>query len=175
VVTDEIDRVTSQGIALRSGENLDADLIVTATGFRIKVMGGITFLAHGRAIDPAQTVTWRGMMFTDLPNLAWVFGYLRAPWTPRVELVAGMVIRLLAHMEATGTSAAVPVLGLTENSLPRRPFIEPEDFNAGYLTRALDAMPKSLDHPEWRHRQSFLSEKPEWAAVRLDESALRFY
>lgn len=80
VVTDEIDRFTATGILLKSGQVLDADIIVTATGFRISMLGGIAFDAGGKPVDPADTLTWRGMMFTDLPNFASVFGYLRAFW-----------------------------------------------------------------------------------------------
>lgn len=174
VVTDEIDLVTAQGIRLKSGTTLPADIIVTATGFRIKALGGIQFSVDDRRIDPAQTVTWRGMMFTELPNLAWVFGYLRAAWTPRVELVAAMVLRLLAHMDASGTTQVLPMLGPAEAALPRLPFFDPEDFNAGYLTRGLDVLPRRLDHPEWHHAQSYLTEAPLWAALRLEDSALRF-
>ncbi len=110
VVTDEIDHFTATGLTLKSGQTLQADMIVTATGFKISVLGGIAFSADGTPIDPAQTVNWRGMMFTDLPNLAWVFGYLRAAWTPRIELVADVVFRLMAQMEATGTTKVVPII-----------------------------------------------------------------
>ena len=87
VVTDEIDRFTATGLLLKSGDSLPADIIVTATGFDLLVFGGIALSANGIAIDPSRCVTYRGMMFTDLPNLVWVFGYFRAAWTPRVEMV----------------------------------------------------------------------------------------
>ena len=174
VVTEEIDHVVPPGVVLKSGETLQADIIVTATGFRIAVLGGIAFSVAGRRIDPAETVTWRGMMFTELPNLAWVFGYLRGSWTPRVELVADMVLRILTHLEETGTARVVPTLGHTQRQMPRLPFIDPQDFNAGYLMRALEAMPRRLEDPEWHHRQNYLVEAPEWGAVNLSACGLQF-
>ena len=174
VVTDEIESFTATGLLLKSGQTLDADIIVTATGFRISVLGVIAFRLDGQPVDPADTVTWRGMMFTDLPNLAWVFGYLRAAWTPRVELVADMVLRLMAHMQATGTTKVVPILRPEQQAMPRLPFIDPDDFNAGNLTRALDAMPRRLDSPEWSHTQNNLAEKPAFAAINLGNGALQF-
>ena len=100
VVTDEIDRFTEKGILLKSGKELEADIIVTATGFHLSANGDIEFAVDGKKLDFADTVTYRGMMFTGVPNLVWVFGYFRASWTLRVDLVADFVCRLLTHMKA---------------------------------------------------------------------------
>jgi len=94
VVTDEIDRFTKTGILLKSGETLQADIIVTATGFNLNILGDIAFEIDGKPLDFAETVTYRGMMFTGVPNMAWVFGYFRASWTLRTDLVADFVCRL---------------------------------------------------------------------------------
>ena len=100
VVTDEIDRFTEKGILLKSGKELEADIIVTATGFHLSANGDIEFAVDGKKLDFADTVTYRGMMFTGVPNLVWVFGYFRASWTLRVDLVADFVCRMLNHMKA---------------------------------------------------------------------------
>lgn len=101
VVTDEIERFTPTGLQLKSGAHLDADIIVTATGFNLSILGGIPFEVDGEPVDFSQTVTYRGMMFTGVPNMAWVFGYFRASWTLRVDLMGDFVCRLLNHMDAT--------------------------------------------------------------------------
>ena len=151
VVPDGIDRFTVTGLLLKSGQRLEAAIIVTATGLRISVLGGTAFSADAQPVDPAKSVTWRGMMFTDLPNLARVFGCLGAASTPRAERVADMVLRLVAPMQATGATKVVPLIPPTQARMPRPPFIDPDDFSAGYLTRTLDAMPRRPDSPEWSH------------------------
>ena len=102
VVTDEIERFTETGILLKSGKVLEADIIVTATGFNLNVLGDIDFTIDGKPLDFSDTVTYRGMMFTGVPNMAWVFGYFRASWTLRADLVADFVCRLLNHMKEKG-------------------------------------------------------------------------
>src|SRR5262249_37732994 len=104
VVTDEIERFTENGILLKSGKVLDADVIVTATGFNLSIPGDIAFAVAGKPLDFAETVTYRGMMFTGIPNMAWVFGYFRASWTLRTDLVADFVCRLLNHMKEKGAT-----------------------------------------------------------------------
>ena len=99
VVTDEIERFTETGMQLKSGKTLEADIIVTATGFHLSVLGDIDFAIDGKPLAFADTVTYRGMMFTGVPNMVWVFGYFRASWTLRADLVADFVCRLLKHME----------------------------------------------------------------------------
>ncbi|HBD82631.1 MAG TPA: FAD-containing monooxygenase EthA, partial [Dehalococcoidia bacterium] len=103
VLTDEIDRFTEHGILLKSGEELQADIIVTATGFNMSVLGDIDFAIDGKPLDFSETVNYRGMMFTGVPNLLWVFGYFRASWTLRADLLSDFVCRLLAHMEESGS------------------------------------------------------------------------
>jgi cation diffusion facilitator CzcD-associated flavoprotein CzcO len=102
VVTDEIDRFTEKGVLLQSGKELLADVVVAATGFEISILGEIRFTIDGKPLDLAKTVTYRGMMFTGVPNLLWVFGYFRASWTLRADLLSDLVCRLLAHMEEKG-------------------------------------------------------------------------
>ena len=102
VVTDEIEHFDATGLQLKSGKHLDADIIITATGFNLNVLGDIAFEIDGQPLVFGDTVTYRGMMFTGIPNLAWVFGYFRASWTLRADLVGDFVCRLLKHMDEKG-------------------------------------------------------------------------
>ncbi len=169
VVTDEIERFTETGILLKSGETLEADLIVTATGFNMNVMGDIAFTLDGKPLAFNDTVTFRGMMFTGVPNLAWVFGYFRASWTLRSELIADFVCRLLKHMQATGAKSVEPALRPSERDMPQLPWIDTENFNPGYLTRAMDILPKRGLTREWQHTQDYWREKDEFPAIDLED------
>ncbi|WP_312163792.1 NAD(P)/FAD-dependent oxidoreductase [Phenylobacterium sp.] len=172
VVTDEIERFTEKGILLKSGQELEADIIVSATGFHLSVMGDIPFEVDGKPVDWAKTVTYRGMMFTGVPNLAWVFGYFRASWTLRADLMGDFVARLLAHMQDKGAKKVVPQLRPEDRDAELLPWIDPENFNPGYLMRGMHLLPKSIDKPEWRHTQDYWTEKDELPKVDLDEPAL---
>ncbi len=174
VVTDEIERFTPTGILLKSGRLLEADVIVTATGFDLLVMGGIAFDVDGTPVDWAQTVTYRGMMFTGVPNLVWVFGYFRASWTLRVDILADFVCRLLAYMEARGLRRVEVALRAEEHNMPRGPWIDPEDFNPGYLMRGMHQLPKCGDKPEWRHTQDYWTEKDVIPAIDLEGGEFRY-
>jgi cation diffusion facilitator CzcD-associated flavoprotein CzcO len=171
VVTDEIDRFTGEGILLKSGETLKADIIVTATGFNLNVLGDIAFEIDGKPLDFAETVTYRGMMFTDIPNMAWVFGYFRASWTLRTDLVADFVCRMLSHIKQKGARKVVPALRPQEDNMPLHSWIDPENFNPGYLMRDMHLLPKRGDKPEWQHSQDYWAEKDEFPAIDLDDPA----
>ena len=171
VVTDEIEQFTARGILLKSGNMLDADIIITATGFNLNVLGDIAFSIDGQPLDFAQTVTYSGMMFTGVPNLAWVFGYFRASWTLRTDLVADFVCRLLAHMKRKGASKVVPALRPQDQDMPLRSWIDPENFNPGYLMRGMHLLPKRGDKPEWQHSQDYWAEKDQFPAIDLDDAA----
>jgi cation diffusion facilitator CzcD-associated flavoprotein CzcO len=171
VVTDEIERFTESGILLKSGEMLEADIIVTATGFNLSVMGDIPFTVDEERLDFANTVTYRGMMFTGVPNLVWVFGYFRASWTLRTDLVADFVCRLLAHMKQKSAKKVVPALRREDQDMPLLSWIDPENFNPGYLMRDMHLLPKRGDKPEWQHSQDYWAEKDQFRAIDLDDSA----
>ena len=156
------------GVLLKSGQQLDADIIVAATGFDLSVMGDIPFTVDGNQLDFADTVTYRGMMFTGAPNLVWVFGYFRASWTLRVDLVADFVCRLLAHMQAKSSSRIDVVLRPEDKDMPILPWIDAENFNPGYLQRRMHLLPKRGDKPEWQHTQDYWSEKDWFPAIDLD-------
>lgn len=171
VVTDEIERFTATGIRLKSGETLEADIVVTATGFNLNVLGDIAFSIDGEPLDFAETVTYRGMMFTGVPNMAWVFGYFRASWTLRADLVADFVCRLLSHMKARGYRSVVPALRPEDRDMPLLPWIDPENFNPGYLMRGMHLLPRRGDKPEWQHSQDYWTEKDQFPAIDLTDPA----
>jgi cation diffusion facilitator CzcD-associated flavoprotein CzcO len=174
VVTDEIERFTETGILLKSGQKLDADVIITATGFDLAVLGDIAFEIDGAPLDFAKTVTYRGMMFTGLPNLVWVFGYFRASWTLRADMIGDFVCRLLAHMERKGARQVEVALRPEDQDMTLGGWIDPEDFNPGYLLRGLHLLPQAGDKPEWRHTQDYWTEKDIFPRIDLDDPAFRY-
>jgi cation diffusion facilitator CzcD-associated flavoprotein CzcO len=174
MVTDHIDRFTPDGILLKSGEILEADVIATATGFNLNVLGDIDFVIDGKPLAFHETVTYRGVMFTGVPNMAWVFGYLRNSWTLRTELVADFVCRLLNHMDEKGVRRVEVALRPGEHNMPRGPWIDPENFNAGYLMRGQHLLPQSGDKAEWQHTQDYWSEKDAFPTIDLDDEVFRY-
>ena len=174
VVTDEIEHFDAAGIRLRSGEHLAADVVVTATGLVLNVMGDIGFSVDGEPVDFARTVTYRGTMFTGVPNLLWVFGYFRASWTLRVDLLGDFLGRLLAHMDARGARQVVPHLRPQDEDMALRPWVEAESFSPGYLTRVMDQMPRQGVHAPWQHTQDFWTDRQDLPQADLDDGALLF-
>jgi cation diffusion facilitator CzcD-associated flavoprotein CzcO len=170
VVTDEIERFTETGIQLKSGQTLEADVVITATGFSLSVLGDIAFEVDGAPLDMADTVTYRGMMFTGVPNLVWVFGYFRASWTLRADIVSDFVCRLLDHMDQHGAKQVQVALRPEEDNMPVGEWIDPENFNPGYLMRGMHLMPKRGDKPEWQHTQDYWNEKDEFPKIDLDDT-----
>jgi cation diffusion facilitator CzcD-associated flavoprotein CzcO len=171
VVTDEIERFTEKGILLKSGKVLEADVIVTATGFNLSALGDIGFVIDGKPLDFADTVTYRGMMFTGIPNMVWVFGYFRASWTLRVDIVADFVCRLLGHMKEKGARKVEVKLRPEDHNMPLLPWIDPENFNPGYIMRNMHVLPRRGDKPEWQHSQDYWAEKDEIPTTNLDDAA----
>jgi cation diffusion facilitator CzcD-associated flavoprotein CzcO len=175
MVTDTIETFTEKGILTTSGRELEADIIVTATGFNLAVLGDIEFVVDGKPVEFHDTVTWRGMMFTGVPNLLWVFGYFRASWTLRADLIGDLVCRLLQHMDAKGAKRVTPALRAVEDAdMPILPWIDPENFNPGYLMRGMHLLPKRGDKPEWQHTQDYWVEKDALPATDLDDGCLVF-
>jgi cation diffusion facilitator CzcD-associated flavoprotein CzcO len=174
MVTDHIDRFTPEGILLKSGQVLKADIIITATGFNLNVLGDIDFAIDGESLAFHETVTYRGAMFTGVPNMAWVFGYLRNSWTLRTELVADFVCRLLNHMDEKGAKRVEVALRREDHNMPLGPWIDPENFNAGYIVRGQHLLPQRGDKPEWAHTQDYWREKDQFPAIDLDDEAFRY-
>ena len=171
VVTDEIERFTEAGVLLKSGKELSADIIVTATGFNLCVLGDIAFSVDGKPLDFGDTVTWRGMMFTGVPNMVWVFGYFRASWTLRSDLVADFVCRMLKHMNDRQAQKVEVALRPEDKDMKLLPWIDEENFNPGYMQRGMHLLPKRGDKPEWAHTQDYWNEKDQIPATDLDDPA----
>lgn len=174
VVTDEIETFTEKGILLKSGKELAADVIITATGFNLSVLGDIDFAIDGKPLAFNDTVTYRGMMFTGVPNMLWVFGYFRASWTLRVDLLGDFVCRLLNHMKAKGKKRVEVALRPEDKNMPLLPWMDSENFNPGYLMRSMHLLPKRGDKPEWQHTQDYWREKGEIPAIDLDGKEFRY-
>ncbi len=172
VVTDEIESFTPTGIALASGRHLDADIVISATGFDLCVLGDVAFAVDGEPLRFGDTVTYHGAMFTGVPNMVWVFGYLRAPWTLRADMVAEFVCRLLGHMDAMGASTVVPRLRPHDAGMTLRPWITEDNFNPGYIRRGVHLLPRQGDRDPWLHTQDYWAEKDVMPAIDLDDGAL---
>lgn len=150
VVTDTIDHLTPGGIALASGEELAADVVVTATGLELQLLSDVTFTLDGAPVDLSKTFNYKGMMFSDVPNMATSFGYTNASWTLKADLTCAYVCRLLNTMKARGLRQATPRVGDTE--LTPAPFL---DFSSGYVTRAMEKFPKQGSKAPWRVHQNY--------------------
>jgi monooxygenase len=174
VVTDEIETFTETGIRTRSGELLEADVVITATGFDLSVLGDIAFTIDGRPLDFARTVTWRGVMFSDIPNLAYIFGYFRASWTLRADLISDLVCRLLNHMDERGATMVTPTLRDEDADMELGPWVDPANFNPGYLTRSLHLMPAQGDRDPWQTYHDYTTEKAVLPAADLEDGTLVF-
>ena len=151
VVTDTIDTFTDSGIRLASGAELPADIVVTATGLTLQFLGGVTLDVDGETVTPGRTVVYKGMMLCGVPNLAQTFGYTNASWTLKADLTAEYVCRLLDTMDACGMRQATPTP--PDPSAPTEPFI---DFSSGYVTRAVDDLPRQGTTAPWRLHQNYL-------------------
>jgi cation diffusion facilitator CzcD-associated flavoprotein CzcO len=175
VVTDVVGKFVPSGIEVGSGEVLNADIIVTATGFDLSVMGDIPFAVDGIPVDWSTSVTYHGTMFTGVPNLAYTFGYWRASWTLRVDLVCDLVCRLLNRMETLGVSMVTPTLRDEDESMPLLPWVDPESFNPGYLTRSIQSVPRQGDRAPWQGTDvGYQDERVIFAAIDFEDGALIF-
>jgi cation diffusion facilitator CzcD-associated flavoprotein CzcO len=174
VVTDTIETFTETGIRLASGEEVEADIVITATGFDLALFGDIAFTVDDEPVDFTQRVTYRGIMISGVPNMAYVFGYFRASWTLRADLVSEFVCRLLAHMAEKGTTVAVPTLRSEDADMPLLPWADPENFNAGYVMRSMHLMFKQGDREPWTHMHEYVEERQMLSAADLDDGTLAY-
>lgn len=172
VVTDEIESFTEDGVLLKSGQHLRADTVVTATGFDLSVLGDIQFSIDGAPLDFADTCTYRGIMYSGVPNMAWVFGYFRASWTLRADLIAQFVCRLLNHMQEQNTAVVVPKLRAQDIDMVMKPFFDTDDFNPGYVLRGLHLLPKQGDKTPWTFKQDFHAEQNDIPTADLADGTL---
>ncbi|SCL32528.1 Predicted flavoprotein CzcO associated with the cation diffusion facilitator CzcD [Micromonospora rhizosphaerae] len=168
VVTDTIDTFTEQGIRLASGEELPADIIVTATGLNLLGLGGMTLAVDGADVDLAQTVAYKGMMLSGVPNFAMTIGYTNASWTLKADLVATYVCRLLRHLDATGQQIVTPV---APTSGELEPII---NLRSGYVLRSVDQLPKQGPTAPWRLHQNYPRDVLLMRHGRLTDAGVRF-
>ena len=172
VVTDHIDRFIENGILLKSGEMLEADIIITATGLNLLQLGGVEFSVDGAGIDFAETWSYKGMMYSDVPNMLSTFGYINASWTLRADLTAEFLCRLINHMDATDTRYVTPRLRPEDQDMPRRDWIQ--DFSAGYMQRSMHKFPKQGDREPWLNPQDFKKDKKMIRFGTLEDGVLNF-
>ena len=172
VVTDHIDTFTPTGIRLQSGEELAADIVVTATGLELVTLGEMRFVVDGEPVDFAQTWTYKGFAYSGVPNLASSFGYINASWTLRADLTCEYVCRLLNHMATTGTVQCTPRLRPEDAGMPERPWID--GFTAGYMQREMHRFPRQGDHEPWINPQSYTRDKKMFRTSALEDGAMQF-
>lgn len=169
VVTDTIERFTPSGVRLAGGRELAADVVVSATGLELQLLGGAGLDVDGQAVDPSRLVVYKGVMYGDLPNCAATFGYTNASWTLKADLTSRWVCRLLNHMERTGARVATP--RLLDAAMPLDPFV---DFSSGYFQRHLASLPRQGRLPPWRLNQNVLSDLLALRFGRVDDGVLEF-
>jgi cation diffusion facilitator CzcD-associated flavoprotein CzcO len=169
VVTDHIDSFTEKGIRLKSGKHLEADVIVTATGLQLEMIGGVKVSVDGKPVEWGKTFTYKGLMYSGVPNLASVFGYTNASWTLRADLICEWVTRLLNHMDEKGVQIATPVL--TDPNMKADPWL---DFSSGYVTRSISILPKQGPNPPWRQNQNYFADVKEMRRSSIDDGILSF-
>jgi cation diffusion facilitator CzcD-associated flavoprotein CzcO len=165
VVTDHIDHVDATGVALRSGERIDADVLVTATGIQLQALGGVALSIDGAEVKPQDRFVYKEHLLEDVPNAAWCVGYINASWTLRADLTARAVAKLLAYMDSHGYTHAYPHLG--DVPMPEKPAW---NINAGYVQRAAHALPKSGTHRPWNVRHNYVLDAIDHRFDRIEES-----
>ncbi|HEU0295939.1 MAG TPA: NAD(P)/FAD-dependent oxidoreductase [Anaerolineales bacterium] len=169
VVTDHIDTFTPTGIRLRSGAELTADIIVTATGLVMKLMSGVELVVDGRPVELAQTMSYKGMMFSDIPNLAGAIGYTNASWTLKCELASQYVCRLLNFMDKHGYVQCTP--RKTDPAITEEPILS---FTSGYVQRALPSLPHQGSKRPWKLYQNYLLDMITFRLGRVDDGIMEF-
>jgi monooxygenase len=169
VVTDNIDRFTETGILLASGRELPADVIVTATGLDLQLFGGATATVDGKEVDVTQTMAYKGMMLSGLPNMAYTVGYINIGWTLKADLVSAFVCRLLNYMDHNGFDTVVPERPGPD--VDERPFM---DSTSGYVLRKLHELPKQGSRKPWRLGQNYLLDVRLIRHGKVADEGLRF-
>ena len=168
VVTDQIETFTEHGIRLRSGEELPADIVVTATGLQLNVLADVAISLDAQPCELSQTMLYKGLMYSGIPNLASTFGYTNASWTLKADLTARYVCRLLRYMDRHGSATVTPV---RDPQVAAEPFLS---FTSGYVRRALEQLPKQGDRKPWRLYQNYLLDLLTLRLGRIDDGVLRF-
>lgn len=169
IVTDQIETFTETGLLLESGKQLDADIIVTATGLNLKLMAGLQLIVDGEPVDLSTTVAYKGMMYSDVPNAASAFGYTNASWTLKCDLTAEYVCRILNYMDAYGYRQCTP--RLTDPSIKKERVL---DFTSGYVERAIHTLPSQGSKTPWRLHQNYVKDLSMLRYGRVDDGTMEF-
>ena len=168
IVTDEIETFTASGLRLKSGRELPADVVVTATGLKLKLVGGIKLALDGEAVDLSKATSYKGSMFSGVPNLAYAIGYTNASWTLKCDLTSAWICRVIQHMDRGGYVSCVPVRGADVGQLPLLA------FTSGYVRRSIEAFPKQGDRKPWRLNQNYVLDALALRYGKVDDGTLRF-
>ncbi len=170
VETDHIEKFTETGIQLKSGKHLDADIIVSATGLNIQILGGIQATMDGKPLDTSKHMLYQGIMVSDVPNMALIIGYINASWTLKVDIVAEYICRLLNYMDQHGYDEVIPEGDATE-------LLEDTvmgSLTSGYIARAADVMPKQGKHAPWKVSNNYLADRKELKTASFEDGVLKF-
>ena len=170
IETDRIEKVTETGIQLASGKHLDADIIVSATGLEIQILGGIKATLDGKPLNTSQHMLYQGIMVSDVPNMAMIIGYINASWTLKVDIAADYISRLVNYMDKKGYAEVIPQGDATELM---------EDtvmgsLSSGYIARAADVMPKQGKHAPWKVSNNYLADRKELKNAKFEDGVLKF-
>jgi monooxygenase len=168
VVTDHIETFTETGIQLKSGKTLDADVIVTATGLQMQLLSGMEVVVDGQVANLARSMSYKGMMFSDVPNLASAFGYTNASWTLKADLTSEYVCRLINHMDRAGVDYCAPRI---DGEIEVAPWL---DFSSGYVTRAMDQFPKQGLRKPWKVHQNYALDLVALRFGKVDDGVMAF-
>ncbi|MCW2893599.1 MAG: dependent oxidoreductase, partial [Actinomycetia bacterium] len=168
VVTGQIETFNENGVLLKDGRELPADIIVTATGLNVHALGGVALSVDGEPVQAGERVVYKGMMLSGVPNFVFIFGYTNASWTLRVGLVGEHFTSLLRHMDAHGYGTAMPV---ADAGMPTAPFTT---FASGYIQRAIDQLPRQGSRPPWRNSPTYSADVRLLRRGRVDDPELRF-
>ena len=173
VTTEDIDCFTPAGILLKTGEELKADIVVTATGLNLVTLGEVEFRIDGAPVDFSETWTYKGLAYSDVPNLISTFGYINASWTLRADINSSYACRILNHMKKTGTKKVTPRLRESDMDMPQRNWIE--GFSSGYMKRSMSEMPKQGDREPWLNTQDFYRDKKMLSrSTSLEDGVMEF-
>jgi len=169
IVTDEIETFTETGLRLCSGGELEADIIVTATGLRLKLLGGLQIIVDGKPVEMSRTLGYKGVMFSDVPNLASAFGYTNASWTLKADLTAAYVCRLLNYMDEKGFAYCVPRRG--DSDIVEEPMV---NFTSGYFQRASAILPKQGSKKPWKLNQNYALDTLALRLGKVEDGTMEF-
>ena len=169
IVTETIDRFVEDGVLLDSGETLPADIVITATGLQMRIMHGVHITVDDEPVELVDTLSYKGLMYSNVPNLASAFGYTNASWTLKAELICEYVCRLLNHMSRQGYEQCTPRLDVA--AVETKAYV---DFSSGYVQRAMDSLPKQGTRRPWKVYQNYLKDLLMMRFGRLHDGVMEF-